>query len=146
MPSLKHISTIQMGSFEEFESTRVQLEKEIDTHCSPDSAFLTKFSIFEAFNNAIEYGEYPITIKFNREDEENQLHVTVSDSGDGFPVADKLALIEEKGVEDLLQEGLFLERGRGIYMMYKTADQVIYNEKGNEVLLIISDHTKPDNT
>lgn len=144
MPPLKHLSTIQMNSFEEFENTRIQLEKEIEAYSSSHSAFLTKFAVFEAFNNAVEHGTYPITVKFCDEEEEEQLHITITDEGEGFPICDKLGLIEEKGIEELLQEGLFLERGRGIYMMFKTVDKVVYNEKGNEVLLVISKKSNLD--
>lgn len=58
---------------------------------------------------------------------EHVVEVTVTDQGDGFNPQDIPNPLAE---ENLLKTG-----GRGVYLMKEYADEVWYNEKGNEIKL-----------
>ncbi|WP_456276120.1 ATP-binding protein [Bacillus sp. AK128] len=135
MPLLEPFTSFTIYDLEQYEHILSELEKQIGLLYSANLEFTIKVALFEAVNNSIEHGQLPITINFVSN--EKEIQITVKDSGEGFKVNQKLELIKEKGIDDLLEEQLFSTRGRGIYMMYKMVSKVVFNEKGNEVSLIV---------
>ena len=87
-------------------------------------------STLEAVNNAILHGNnsnpekfVDIVIEFNS----NELKIKVTDEGKGF---------NPKEVPDpTMPENIEEPNGRGIFLMSRLADQILYSEKGNEVTM-----------
>lgn len=87
-------------------------------------------SLSEAMNNAFVHGnlgnqDLPITIKASKDSE--FLIFSIADSGDGFD----FELLREDLSDDLLD----VPGGRGIFIMRALADEVVFNESGNETTL-----------
>ena len=86
--------------------------------------------VSEAVNNAIVHGNKNDKSKFVELEyffSSNNIQFVIRDQGDGFdhyPVPDPT-----------LPENIEKESGRGIFLMNNLADEVIYNDKGNEVSL-----------
>lgn len=106
-----------------------------DIYSNSTNAIKGLFITMEAIDNAIEHGSLPIQI--NIELVNKSVIVTVKDKGNGFQVVNKLKLLNEKGAKTLLEELSFSARGRGIYLMYLTAQKVQFNNSGNEVKLVL---------
>lgn len=86
--------------------------------------------VTEAVNNAIIHGNKQDVSKkvlLTYEATDRFITFTVMDEGDGF---------NHYAVPDpTVPENLENEEGRGIFLMNNLADEVIYNDKGNEVSL-----------
>ena len=63
------------------------------------------------------------------------LLIRVRDGGQGFDGNARVAAVAG-GTESAFEERLFAENGRGILIMTAWMDRVIYNQRGNEVLLV----------
>lgn len=138
MPLFSKFSTFRIEKRSEYDELCSRLDHQIAVLISEKSVFLTKIAVLEALHNAIEHGKFPIDIEFFNDFETDELLIKVKDSGKGFLVEEKIELIKKKGPDQLLKEMLYSERGRGIYMMHKVVSSVSFNEKGNEVSLVIS--------
>lgn len=136
MPLSQPSIRFHVTQMKQYEDLCAQVEEQINLLCKEENVSLTKIAVLEALNNAVEHGEFPVTIEFSNTHDE--LVIKVKDNGNGFLVKEKNDLIREKGVDQLLFEKIFAERGRGICIMHKTVNKVIYNDKGNEVSLIVS--------
>ncbi|WP_456276119.1 ATP-binding protein [Bacillus sp. AK128] len=137
MTLIQQQSSFQICRIDEYDRVVNDVEQEIVKYgCHYPMTFSTKIAFLEALDNAIEHGDFPINIKISN-DGNKGLTIMIKDSGTGFLVKEKLSVIQEYGIEYLLQNQLYDERGRGIYMMYKTANHVLYNDAGNEVSLFI---------
>lgn len=85
----------------------------------------------EAVNNAIIHGNKSVENRFVNVDlkiADADLEVTVTDQGDGFKPSEVPDPTRPENIEAL--------NGRGIFLMSKLADDIKFNEKGNEVTLI----------
>ena len=65
-----------------------------------------------------------------------RLMVRISDGGGGFDGKQRVAAFQAADMEAEFFDRLYAEGGRGILIMMAWMDQVIYNRKGNEVLLV----------
>ena len=65
-----------------------------------------------------------------------RLMVRISDGGGGFDGKQRVAAFQAADMEAEFLDRLYAEGGRGILIMMAWMDQVIYNRKGNEVLLV----------
>ena len=65
-----------------------------------------------------------------------RLMVRISDGGGGFDGKQRVAAFQAADMEAEFLDRLYSEGGRGILIMMAWMDQVIYNRKGNEVLLV----------
>ncbi len=96
--------------------------------------FWIRLAIDEAIINAITHGHgedadrpfLPVRVDYNIND--TALGVRITDNGGGFNIADV--------ADPTLDENLWNIEGRGIFLMRQAMDRVIYNTKGNSVLLI----------
>lgn len=89
-------------------------------------------SLYEALTNAIEHG--------NAEDESKVVEIKAAwkDSGLNLRIKDEGAGFLAEDVEDpRCGGGIFGARGRGLLLMRKMMDSVIYNDRGNEVSLLL---------
>lgn len=87
----------------------------------------------EAATNAIIHGnkcQFQKKVYLEAYISNNEIIVTITDEGDGF---------NPKDVPDPLAEhNLLKTSGRGLYLMKEYADDVKYNEKGNQLVLTFS--------
>ncbi len=88
--------------------------------------------ISEAVTNAIKHGNkfvkdkmVYIKVKYNG----RRFSIYVRDEGDGFPF-DEIA-------NPTHPENIYEEHGRGIYLISSIADEYCYNDKGNEIKMIL---------
>ena len=65
-----------------------------------------------------------------------RLMVRISDGGVGFDGRRRVAAFQAADMETEFMDRLYSEGGRGILIMLAWMDEVIYNRKGNEVLLV----------
>ena len=65
-----------------------------------------------------------------------RLMVRISDGGGGFDGRQRVAAFQATDMEAEFMDRLYAEGGRGILIMLAWMDEVIYNRKGNEVLLV----------
>lgn len=98
---------------------------------SPDNYGKILVSTLEGVNNAILHG--------NQSDPEKkveieiligigELKITITDEGKGF--------IPKTIPDPTVPENIELPNGRGVYLMSRLADKIIYNKKGNSVTMI----------
>lgn len=88
----------------------------------------------EAIMNGAQHGKH-ISVKLNKIGQ--NIIMRVRDDGNGFPgntVAKEFVKIGEEVFESLL----YAESGRGIPLMLAWTDKLLYNRRGNEVMLIKS--------
>ncbi|WP_246939137.1 ATP-binding protein [Bacillus pinisoli] len=137
MPLLENNTRFTINNMEQYDEVCVQLNKQLTILHSTSQQFSTKVALYEAVHNAMEHGDFPISIQFVTQP--NDVTITVRDQGEGFLVSKKINLIQKQGLDQLLDEQKFSTRGRGIYMMCKMVSQVVFNDKGNEVSLIIKE-------
>jgi len=84
----------------------------------------------EAVNNAITHGNKSNTQKLvdvEIEFDKNEIKITVTDEGEGF---------DPKKIPDpTMPENIEALSGRGVFLMTKLADSIVFNEKGNSVTM-----------
>jgi serine/threonine-protein kinase RsbW len=109
-------------------------EATISIGISQDNYGKILVSAMEAVNNAILHGNksdpekiVDIEITYERK----QLKIKVSDEGSGFK--------PEAVPDPTTPENIEALNGRGIYLMLHLADNIKYNEKGNEVTMTFKD-------
>lgn len=89
-------------------------------------------SLYEALTNAIEHGNAEDESKIVEIEavwEGTELNLRIKDEGEGF--------LAEDVADPRCGGGIFGARGRGLLLMRKMMDSVIYNDRGNEVSLLL---------
>ena len=116
------------------QKTSVQVMALLEPLClSADVYFDIRLCLEEALINAMKYGndlkkDRPVHLEVEASPEE--VRIAVRDEGKGF---------DFKSIEDCTKEkNLLRGSGRGVHLMHRLMDRVIYNEKGNRVLLVKS--------
>ncbi|SPF53323.1 Sensory box protein (fragment) [Candidatus Desulfosporosinus infrequens] len=100
---------------------------------SPIHAPVLEVAVNEAMNNGFHtYGQ--INLKLKRMG--RKLIIRVKDDGQGFYAEAINAQQKTDMIEEEFGQMLEAEAGRGILLMKLFCDKVIYNAKGNEVLLM----------
>lgn len=104
---------------------------------SVEDYFFIVTGITEAVNNSLIHGQctdeaVKLSIRIN---ENKKIVVRIRHNGIGFNGNEYVKQIKGKE-HDLLVENIFNENGRGILMMCVIFTNVIYNEIGNEILLV----------
>ncbi len=90
-------------------------------------------SVTEAVNNAICHGnknDANLTIEVGVGDHTDAFCFRICDQGDGFDYSN---LPDPTAPENILKEN-----GRGIFLMKNLADEIAFNDKGNEVTIYFS--------
>lgn len=97
------------------------------------NTFFLEVAISEAVNNGLyhSFGEVELTLRLSKS---KKLFIRVKDNGTGFDV--KHHLHKLKNNTPVQDSELLKVSGRGIFLMDKFCDQVVYNKAGNEVLLV----------
>ncbi|RXJ02060.1 PAS domain S-box protein [Anaerobacillus alkaliphilus] len=86
----------------------------------------------EALNNAIRASTSIEVTLFLKS---GYLGITITDDGPGFDVRSKLCELMAKK-DSMMDELIWSESGRGIYLMHKFMDKIEYNLVGNQVTLL----------
>lgn len=99
---------------------------------APTCAVLFEVAINEAINNGLAVSEH-VQVKLKLTG--SKMVVRVKDNGTGFSTK-QINKLGAKDIDNKLDQLGLSERGRGIMMMKMFCDLIIYNAKGNEVLLM----------
>jgi anti-sigma regulatory factor (Ser/Thr protein kinase) len=94
-----------------------------------------------AINEAMNNGYYSSgRVRFRLKRMGDKLIVRVRDDGQGFNTKKVNVQLKTDLFEEKFEQVLEAEGGRGILLMKLFCDRVIYNDKGNEVLLMKQIH------
>lgn len=100
---------------------------------TPSHAPLLEIAVNEAMNNGYHSsGRIELKLKCMG----RKLIIRVKDDGPGFSTEEVNVQLEKNIYEEKFEKILESEGGRGILLMKLFCDKVIYNAKGNEVLLM----------
>ena len=125
-----------ISRYDEFEGMLPTIEDYLQINAYGNQVKIL-YALLEAVNNAFEHGiktfkEGSITLTIKRVNRE--LYVEVLHNGKGFNYESKLNQI---GNPDVFFEGhLYCIRGRGIAIMQKLADKLVYSEGGKKLTLL----------
>lgn len=105
----------------------------------PDDHFFMEIAVNEAMNNAFLHGCKKkgcsqVTLKMEIMNDRRCI-IRVEDHGTGFGGNQKIREIEMEK-EGYLDHRLMHETGRGIYIMYQASDCMVYNRRGNKVMML----------
>jgi serine/threonine-protein kinase RsbW len=126
--AMSRLLKCKVHSMEEFAAIREKIEQLMDRVCS-EEVFASFLALNEAVNNAFEHGQkdqneavkISICIADNR-----KMVIRVKDPGQGFiPSAPRTA-----------EECLWDEGGRGRFLMEAMMDKVLYNHRGNSIVML----------
>jgi len=123
---------IIINSEEELQSAQIIISKFLEQN-SPSNAPELEVAINEAMNNGFN-SSGRIGLKLKRVG--GKLIIRVKDDGGGFNTNDVKAQLAQDIYEEEFEKMLEAEGGRGILLMKLFCDRVIYNARGNEVLLM----------
>lgn len=94
-------------------------------------SFDIRLCLEEALINAMKYGnklKADLKVKLNVEFTADEIQITIEDRGEGF---------DHKNLKDCTRENNLLRNGgRGVYLIHQLMDQVVYNAKGNRLVMI----------
>ncbi len=100
---------------------------------SEAALFDIRLCLEEALINAMKYGNRlrgDLNVDLEVEGTPEEVRLSVHDQGSGFDV---------KNLEDCTEEkNIFRNSGRGVYLIHQLMDEVRYNEKGNQLLMVKS--------
>ncbi|MEY8742420.1 ATP-binding protein [Bacillales bacterium AN1005] len=125
-----------ISRYEEFEEMLPTIQHYLQNNAYGNQVKIL-YALLEAVNNAFEHGiqrvkDGSISLTIKRVDRE--LYVEVLHNGKGFNYEIKLSQI---GNPDVFFEGYqFCIRGRGIGIMQKLADRLVYSEGGKKLTLL----------
>ena len=108
-----------------------------ELYINNDDYFDVRVIVNELLNNAVSHGNH-----FNREKkvsvkvflkDKNNLYITVEDQGDGY----KSNKVLQKEKNNLNFESCFNieESGRGLLIVNSLCDKVLYNKRGNKIIV-----------
>lgn len=99
--------------------------------------YLIHIGLNEAINNAILHGDSSKEITFSMSlSRKNNLYIRVTDQGNGFDGNGCMEFIQNNIDKDLYHAIADDEHGRGLLLINQIFDKAIYNDKGNDLLLI----------
>lgn len=90
-------------------------------------------SVIEAVNNAILYGNQQDPnkyVRFNVEEKDNRLFVTIKDEGDGFD----FSYIPDPTTPINIEK----DAGRGLFLMKSLTDDLLFEDNGSKVTLVFN--------
>ncbi len=102
-----------------------------------NNAGLIEVAIAEAVTNAVKASHDQLVVINMYVDSSGYLSVRIRDHGKGFDVAKAMDRLNE-WENEIPDESLYAESGRGLWVIHQVFDQVHFNQPGNELLLIKS--------
>ena len=128
----KETNVLDIKNDKELERARVIISEFLVLN-APIIAPMLEVAINEAMNNGL-YAGGRVLVKTGRVGD--KLIIRVKDDGPGFNTKRYKDKLKKERYEEEFDELLEAEGGRGIFLMGLFFDRVIYNTKGNEVLLM----------
>ena len=127
---------LRFHTHEEFRQLRSLIKAVVQHIFGEKDSFLLEVAINEAVNNALcsTHSRKPIILSM-RVTAGNRLVIRIKDLGAGFNVR-KVLKEMTSSPELLFERNLSSESGRGLGIIRMAADKMIYNRKGNELLLM----------
>ncbi len=121
------------SALEKVEDTVEQILCRVNANALPnEKLFGLRLALHEAIANAITHGNHSrpeLSVSIRHRRTHDRVEVTIRDQGNGFDC---------DAVPDPTQGvNIFQCSGRGIFLMQKLVDEVDYNDKGNEVTLVM---------
>ncbi|EKN71197.1 ATP-binding protein [Schinkia azotoformans] len=101
-----------------------------------DDSTLVEVVLNEAVNNAIKHGRNKKVLVRVKIQKNGFLVIRVKDRGKGFAVDETIQKVNETNMMKDINYTTLKESGRGLFIMQQVMDKVIYNKKGNDVLLV----------
>ncbi len=101
------------------------------------NAALTEVAIAEALTNAVKASSDQEVFLHMHTNSSGQFVVRIKDHGKGFDVDKALERLNE-WENEIPDEYLYAESGRGLWVIHQVFDQVQYNDPGNELLMVKS--------
>ena len=93
--------------------------------------FDIRLCLEEALINAMKDGhklKEDLKVKLEVEFASDEIRITIEDQGEGF---------DHQNLKDCTKvDNLTRNRGRGVYLIHQLMDQVIYNAKGNRLVMV----------
>lgn len=132
LPGNKESDELEIKTEEDLIRAHIIISDFLDRNASSYAPVL-EVAVNEALNNGFDYGGR-VRVKLKRVG--GKLIVRIKDHGPGFNTKRIQAQITEDMYEKTFEQMLESEGGRGILLMKLFCDKVIYNAKGNEVLLM----------
>lgn len=130
---------IKFQGYNGFNHIKSCITSYIRLHLSENDFDFMEIAIHEAINNAIHHGNksehawVTLKIRLIPGQKRDRLIIRVKDEGSGFKVNDQFAKLSRSLDFQNTQQ---LECGRGLLIMMASADFIIYNAIGNEVMLV----------
>ncbi|WP_102274966.1 ATP-binding protein [Cytobacillus massiliigabonensis] len=139
-----NILQLRFRTHEEFCLLRSLIKADVQNIFGVNDSFLMEVAINEAVNNALcaNHSMNPITLSL-RIASGKRLIVRIKDAGEGFNVSKTLKEITSSP-ELLFEKNLTSECGRGLSIIKMATDKMIFNQKGNELLLMKYIRTEAD--
>ena len=100
-----------------------------------EQAGLVEVAISEAVANALKASEGKFVNINLGVNSKGSLLVRIRDRGKGFDVETALARLAA-WEQEIPEEALYAESGRGLWVIHQVFDKVQYNQPGNELLLV----------
>lgn len=102
----------------------------------PHDSTLVEVVLNEAVNNAIKHGRNKKVMVRLKIQKNGLLVIRVKDRGKGFAVDETIQKVNATNMINKINYSALKESGRGLFIIQQVMDKVIYNEKGNDVLLV----------
>ena len=105
------------------------LSKEVNP--SEDDVFIIKLALEEAITNAIKHGNKlnpDLTVDITMTCTANVLTICIKNKGQGFDV--------NKIPDPTKEEGLKRTSGRGVFLVKKLMDEVVFSDEGREIKMV----------
>ena len=103
-----------------------------------ENYLLVDVAINEAVNNALLYSDkqkrHFITLSL-RKTKDTKLIIRIRDEGSGFSGNQRLKELQAN-TDKIIEQNLFGESGRGLFIMHLVTDYMTFNKQGNEVLMV----------
>lgn len=136
LPAHKELSKLAIRNSQELTQAQAEISEFLGRHM-PDEAIMLEVAVNEAVHNGLRAGGN-VCVKLRRIG--GRLVIRVKDDGPGFDTGKinaKLNLtMSEAEYNAEFEQKILAENGRGILLMKMLCDRLIYNTKGNEVLLM----------
>gem|GEM_PF-1654936 len=132
LPENEETNVLDIKSVQDLEIAQIIISEFLERNASTHAPVL-EVAINEAINNGF-YSCGRVRVKTRRVGD--KLIVRVKDDGPGFKTEGVNALFKKGMFEEDFDELSEAEGGRGILLMKMFCDKVIYNSKGNEVLMM----------
>lgn len=131
---LTHNNTLCIHSAlpEIYHAEDVVLSELIDTGVDSNTLFAVRMALDEALINAYQHGNGcnpEKTIKIDREIHPDFIQITITDEGNGFDPRTVL--------DPTTPERVMAPNGRGLYLIREFASAVTYNERGNQITIVM---------